>query len=118
MHNKSTSEIQKPSKYSCNPRQVKFYFREVSVEDTQKEILKLDNKKASPISDISTKIIKENADIFAEYLCCSINGSIKSSAFLSCLKVADIIPIHKKGKTDYERKLKTSQHSTRFIKNI
>ena len=64
-----------------------FYFKDVSREDAQKEILKLDNKKASQNSEIPTKIIKENADIFPEYLCFSVNGSIKSSAFTSCLKV-------------------------------
>ena len=40
------------------------------MKDTQKQILKLDNKNF----DISTKIIKVNADIFTEYSCFSING--------------------------------------------
>ena len=41
--------------------------------------------------------MKESADIFAEYLCSNMSGSIKSSTFPSCLKVADIIPIRTKG---------------------
>ena len=83
--------------------QVNFYFKEVSLEDLQKQIWRLDNKKASQNFNIPTKIIKENADIFAEYFCSSVNGLIKSSIFPSCLKVADIISIHgvhKKDKKD------------------
>ena len=47
-----------------------------------------------------TKIIKSNPDIFSDFLYVSINNSIKSSLFPSCLKTADITPIYKKGKKD------------------
>ena len=36
--------------------------------DVQKEVLNLNNKKASQNSDIPTKIIKENSDIFGKAL--------------------------------------------------
>ena len=36
-----------------------------------------ETKKASQISNISTKIITENVDAFADFLCTSINSSIK-----------------------------------------
>ena len=65
-----------------------------------KEILNLNNKKASQSSNIPTKIIKENSDIFGKVLCSSINDSIKSFTFPSCLKEAEVTPIHKKGKKD------------------
>ena len=52
--------------------------------------------KASQYSDIPTKIIKENSDIFSSFICESINNSIKSSIFPSCLKHADVTPLHKK----------------------
>lgn len=74
-----------------------FYFKEVSIEDIQKEILKLDNKKVSQNSNIPTEIINGNGDIFAECLCSNVSGLIKSSTFPSYLKVEDIAPIHKKG---------------------
>ena len=80
--------------------QTYFCFKEVSIEETQKEVLNLNNKKASQNSDIPTKIIKENSDIFGKALCSFINDSIKSFTFPSCLKEADITPIHKKGKKD------------------
>ena len=54
--------------------------------------------KASQSSDIPTKIIKENVDIFAEFLWKSINSSIKSSTFPSCFESADVTPLHKKEK--------------------
>ena len=52
--------------------------------------------KVSQYSDIPTKIIKENLDIFSNFICESINNSIKSSIFPSCLKHADVTPLHKK----------------------
>ena len=77
-----------------------FYFSEANIEDIKKDILKLDKNNASQHSDIPIKIIKENLDIFAGFLCTNINSSFKSSSFPSCLKMADVTPLHKKGKKD------------------
>ena len=77
-----------------------FRFSEVNIEDIKKDILRLDKNKASQHSDIPIKIIKENLDIFADFLCTNINSSFKSSSFPSCLKMADVTPLHKKGKKD------------------
>ena len=63
-------------------------------------MLKLNKNKASQHPDIPLKIIKENLDIFADFLCTNINRSFKSSSFPSCLKMADVTPLHKKGKKD------------------
>ena len=46
-----------------------FRFSEVSIEDIKKDILILDKNKASQHSDILIKIIKENVDIFTDFLC-------------------------------------------------
>lgn len=70
-----------------------FYF-EVFIEDKQKEILRLNNQVSQVL--FPTKIKKENADIFAEYLGSSTDGSIKPFTFPSYLKVADAAPIHEK----------------------
>ena len=75
--------------------QINFCFKEVSIEKIQKEILNLNNKKASQNFVIPTKIIKENSDIFEKVLCSFINNSIKSFTFPSCLKEADVTPIQK-----------------------
>ena len=77
-----------------------FRFSEVNIEDIKKDILKLDKNKASQHSDIPIKIIKENLDFFVGFLCTNINSSFKSSSFPSCLKMADVTPLHKKGKKD------------------
>ena len=66
----------------------------------KKDILKLDKNKASQHSDIPIRIIKEDLDIFADILCTDINSPFKSSSFPSCLKMADVTPLHKKGKKD------------------
>ena len=78
----------------------KFSFTKVNTKDIEKEIFDLETRKASQISDIPTKIIKENVNAFADFLCTSINSSIKSSLFPSYLKFADVAPLHKKGRKD------------------
>ena len=60
--------------------------------------------KACQSSDIPNKIIKENVDIFTEFLWKNMNSSIKSSTFPSCLKSADVTPLHEKGKEDKKDK--------------
>ena len=62
----------------------------------EREIRLLKLNKASQYSDIPTKIIKKNSDIFSNFICESINNFIKSSIFPSCLKHADVTPLHKR----------------------
>ena len=77
-----------------------FRFSELNTEDIKRNILKLDKNKASQHSEIPIKIIKENLDIFVDFLCTNINSSFKSTSFPSCLKIADVTPLNKKGKKD------------------
>ena len=79
----------------CN-RNGAFSFKEVSFKEIETEIRLLKLNKASQYSDIPTKIIKENSDIFSNFICESINNSIKSFIFPSCLKHVDVTPLHKK----------------------
>ena len=46
-----------------------FSFVEVNEAVNEKEILNLDRNKASHNSDMPTKVIKENSDIFNSFLC-------------------------------------------------
>ena len=87
---------------NCKKR-INFDFEEMDLESIEKEIQNLKINKASQSSDIPTQIIRENADIFAEFLWKSINSLIKSSIFPSCLKSADMTPLRKKGKKDSYR---------------
>ena len=84
-------------KYSKNKT---FHFEEVNIEEVEKEILKLDKIKASQKTDIPTRTIKENIDIFADFSYTSRSSAIKSSGFLSSWKLADVTPVHKKGRKD------------------
>ena len=70
----------------CN-RTPYFIFPNVSAEEITKEIRKLDPSKASHDNDIPTKIIKENADIFSEFIYMSVNHSIDNNIFPSTLKL-------------------------------
>ena len=73
----------------------------------------------SQATDISIRIIKENADIFAEFLCRFINSSINTSTFPSDLKLADITPIFKKGiKSLKDNYFQTCKHITKLIKDF
>ena len=60
------------------------------------EIHNLDNKKASQESDIPMKIIKDNTDIFSEFIFHNFNNSIFDATFPSALKNADDVQVFKK----------------------
>ena len=77
-----------------------FSFTEVVNELIRKEILNLNSNKASQSSDIPIKIVKENFDIFSDFVCTSFNSSIKTTYFPGNLKLADITPASKKSKKD------------------
>ena len=49
-------------------------------------------------NDIPTTVIKQNGELFSDVLCNNFNNSIVSSNFPKCLKLADIKPLHKRGK--------------------
>ena len=69
---------------------------EVSLKEIETEIRLLKLTKSSQYADIPTNIIKENSDIFSNFICESINSSIKSPIFPSCFKHADVTSLHKK----------------------
>ena len=78
------------------------------------EIVNLDASKSCQDTDVPTKVIKENADIFADFLHAAINTTINKNEFPSFLKLADVIPVFKKGS-------KNSKHNYRpisILKNI
>ena len=52
--------------------------------------------KAIQNTEIPTKLIEENLDIFADFIFENLNDSIPQSVFPSALKLANITPVHKK----------------------
>ena len=75
---------------------------------------KLDVSKACQDTDIPSKIIKENADIFASYLHSSFNTSVTNSEFPSVLKQANITSVFKKG----ERYSKHNYRPVSILPNV
>ena len=63
-----------------------FSFWKINREEILSEILKLETSKACQDTDIPTKIIKENADIFAGILLASFSNSVEESNFPAFLK--------------------------------
>ena len=59
--------------------------------------MRLDAGKASQDTDIPTKIIKENADIVADFIYQNFNNAIACSVFPVNLKHANVTSVHKKG---------------------
>ena len=71
-----------------------FSFHEVGKDKIKKENNRLNKNKASQQSDIPTKIIHDNVDLFPDFIAGSLKGTIKTSIFSCCLKLADITPLH------------------------
>ena len=85
-----------------NHKDSTFSFRHVSLDEITKEIKRLDAKKACQDTDIPTKVIKNNSDIFADFFFLNLNNCITSSVFPSNLKNAEITPVHKKDSKNTE----------------
>ena len=82
-----------------------FNFLFVEKVDIVKEIKMLQSNKATQNTDIPTKLIKNNADIFAEFIFLSLNKCIEQSIFPSKLKLANIAPVHKKKTQKAQKKI-------------
>ena len=74
-----------------------FSFPEIAKEKILIDILNLDLSRACQDTDIPSKIIKENVDIFA-----SFNTSVTDSEFPSVLKQVNMTPVFKKGETYFK----------------
>ena len=83
-------------KEKCNSN-FSFSFSQVERDEIMKEISRLNINKATQSTDIPTKLIKENSDIFGDFIFENYNNCISSFVFPSYLKNAIITPAHKKG---------------------
>ena len=83
-------------KKTCNTKS-HFSFKNVEKEGILKELNNLNVNKATQNTDIPTKIIMENSDIFGHFIFSNLNGCINNtSLYPSPLKMTDITPVHKK----------------------
>ena len=65
-----------------------FCFCGVSVNGVFKDIKRLKVRKATQITAIPVKILKENADIFSAHICDFLNKTIRSGKFSAIYKIA------------------------------
>ena len=61
-----------------------------------KEIENFQGNKTTQDSDIPTKLIKNNLDLFVDFIFANLNVSLAQSTFPSLLNLANITPVHKK----------------------
>ena len=99
--------------YNKNQR-LPFSCSKIQRDEILSDILKLETSKACQDTDIPTKIVKENADIFANVLVSNFNDSFEKSNFPSILKNATITPVFKKG----DRNSKDNYRSVSILPNI
>ena len=85
-----------------NHKDSAFRFRHVSLHEIPKEIKRLDVKKACQDTDIPTKVIKNNSDIFAYFFFLNLNSCMASTIFPSDFKNAEITSVHKKNSKNTE----------------
>ena len=70
-----------------------FFFRKATYEEILNEINSLDTSKLTQSEDIPYKIIKDNADIFANFILQNFNNCIIDGNFPDKFKKADISPV-------------------------
>ena len=73
-----------------------FHFPRISSNELKKEILNLNNKKATREGDIPVSLLKGSIDTYLPLLTEITNSSFGQNEFTNELKLADIIPIFKK----------------------
>ena len=95
-------------------QRIPFSFSKIQRDEILSDILKLETFKACLDNDIPTKIVKENADIFANVLVSNFNDSIEKSNFPFILKNATITPVFKKD----DRNSKDNYRAVSILPNI
>ena len=77
----------------CRESSSPFSFYEVDKAEILKEIIRLKTPSICQHTDVPARVIKEYADIFADFLHSSLNISVKKSTFELVFKQANIRPI-------------------------
>ena len=75
----------------------RFSFQEITKSEINQEVLNLDSSKACQESDLPTKIIKANSDIFTEVIHKEFNRGLEVGNFPCTMKLANVTPVYKKG---------------------
>ena len=86
-----------PSIIPIKEKSFSFSFSLVERDEIIKEINNLKTNKTTQSTNIPTELIKENSDIFADFIFENFNNSVFYSSFSSPMKNAIITPVYKKG---------------------
>ena len=89
-----------PESFLRNSIANSIYLEEVTILELQNEINDLDVKKSSGHDDLSAKFIKIISPVVSAPLCEVINQALVTGIYPDLLKIAKVIPIHKKGERD------------------
>ena len=74
-----------------------FLFPEITKSEINQEILNLDSSTACQESNLQTKIIKANSDIFTDVIHKELNKGLEERNFPCTIKLANVTPAYKKG---------------------
>ena len=80
--------------------------------------MNLDSLKACQDSDILTKVIISNSDIFTGALCSEFNRFLETSVFPSSIKLANVTPVHKKSNHSEKDKYRSVSILPNLSKNF
>ena len=83
--------------YLPNKTDTIFRFVHVTESEIAKHISNLTTKNSSGFNGISTKLLKLIKDEMIKPLTCIVNQCLKTGIFPDNLKLAKVIPLHKKG---------------------
>ena len=78
-------------------RFLSFYFSQVDKNTVLKEVRKILMSKEVQDTDIPEKILKENAEHFAEYICLQFNEAISASKLPTSSKFVNVTHVFKRG---------------------
>ena len=76
-----------------------FFLRPIEPNEIIKTVKKFQNNKSPGYDEIDSSVLKQSVHLLAIPLCSIFNLSFEQGVFPSSLKVAKVIPIHKKGNT-------------------
>ena len=84
-----------PKQMKCPPSS--FFFRETDSEEINQLISELNKKIAVRKDDILIKYYKISKSVISSIITKMINKCINQNSFPDCLKIAQVIPVYKKG---------------------
>ena len=79
------------------PQNTTFSFQPTDLQTVLKEVRNLDESKSSPIESVPARVLKDIIDIFSPKILIDFNSAVSTGLFPQSLKLADVIPLFKKG---------------------